>query len=308
VPTNDYPTFNAAIVHELAGMDFAAPKAMFDFTMGGDARKDLPEVFVCPEVTKCEFTPYNSVIIAHLRLQTMASKSAAIANIKEASKAGGQFALDSVGAALGIRVDLRKDLPPYTGIIGQAKGVDMASDIMHYGRWGIVTGVNPKEPTDYDVAAPFNDGFTLDWPATICNIGVKVDEAFIKEHLCGGANQFAFESDPELVVFKIKDKDGNQHPIQTPQLKLHIDGYQELTSQTYKMATAKVPPDCTGKEYRVWYKGSVDDILSAFGDESGNLLNDTAAGGKAMLEAAKVAQLDPLTFLTERCAVYAVAF
>ena len=183
----------------------------------------------------------------------------------------------------------------------------MAPDILQYGKWGIVTGINPKEPTDFDVAAPFNDGWALDTPATMRNIAVSVDEAFIKEHLCGGSNQFAFESDPELDVFKIKDKEGNPQPIQTPQLKLHIDGYQELTSQTYKMATAKVPPDCTGKEYRVWYKGSTDDILAALSEADSDPLGDAEAGGKAVIAAAAAAKLEPLDFLTQRCAVYAIA-
>ena len=308
VPTPDYPIFNAAIVHEIAGMDMPCPKAVLDFIEGGESRSALPEVFCVPTVTKCEFTPYNSVVIAHVKLDFVGSKSAAVAALSDITKTGGIFALDSVGAAVGIRVDLRTQLPPFTGIIGVAKGVDMAPDILKFGRWAVVTGVNPKEPTDYDVSAPFNDGWTLDMPATIRNIGVAVDEAFIKEHLCGGSNQFAFESDPNLQVFKIKNKaDGSETAISAPQLKLHIDGYQELTSQTYKMATAKVPPDCTGKEYRVWYKGATDDIR-----DDTDLL-DPSNGGRAVLAAAAAAttgdgsKMDPLDFLTERCAVYVLA-
>ena len=68
------------------------------------------------------------------------------------------------------------------------------------------------------------------------------------------------------------------------------------------MATAEVPPDCKGKEYRIWYKGSTGDILA-----DTDLLSDTEAGGKAVLAAAGTARLDPLKFLTERCAVYVVA-
>tara|TARA_Y100000389_G_scaffold196668_1_gene229992 strand:+ start:1844 stop:3859 length:2016 start_codon:yes stop_codon:yes gene_type:complete len=307
-PTPDYPTFNAAILHEIAGMDFRTPKMLLDFTMGGEERKVLPEVFCVPEVTKCEFTPYNSVIIAHLRLQWIGSKSAAIASIKDAARNGGVFSLDSMGAAVGIKVDLRTDLAPVTGIIGVAKGVDMAPDLIKYGRWGIVTGINPKEATDYDVAAPFNNGFTIDVPSSIRNIGVLVTEAFIKEHLCGNSDQFAFDSDPDLQVFKIKNKnDGTESAIASPQLKLHINGYQELTSQTYKMKTAKVPPDCNNKEYRVWFKGATDAILEALGEDSGDLLNDTDDGEAAVVKAANEARLDPYTFLIQRCAVYAVA-
>jgi hypothetical protein len=301
-PTPDYPTFNAAIVHEIASMDFPCPAAQMSFLEGGVARDALPEVFCMPTVTKCEFTPYNSVVIAHLKLEWIGSKAAAIANLKQATQAGGVFALDSVGAAVGIKVDLRKDLPPFTGIIGVAKGVDMASDIMHYGRWAIVTGANPKEPTDYDVAAPWNDGFTLDTPATIRNIGILVDEAFIKKNLMGGGTAYAYESDPDVQVFQIKDKEGVPKPISEPKLKLRTDGYQELTSQTYKLDTAEVPPDCKGKEYRVWFKGATSAITA---DTS--LLEDTEAGGAAVMAAAGEVKMAPLKFLLERCAVYAVA-
>lgn len=303
-PTPDYPIYNAAIVHEIASMDTLCPKAMMDFIEGGELRNALPEVFCMPTVTKCEFTPYNSVMIAHLKLDFVGSKSAAIAALTEVQQSGGIFSLDSVGAAVGIKVDLRTQLAPFTGIIGVAKGVDMAPDIIKFGRWAIVTGVNPKEPTDYNVSAPFNDGWTLDMPATIRNIGVMVNEDFIKEHLCGGSNQFAFESNPNLQVFKIKNKaDGSETPISAPQLKLHIEGYQELTSQTYKMATAKVPPDFTGKEYRIWYKGSTDAI-----QKDGDLLHVDHTGCNAVLAAAAACNnMDPIDFLTERCAVYVLA-
>jgi len=305
-PTPDYPSMNAAFVHEIAGMDFRAPKALMDFTMGGAERKALPEVFCVPEVVKCEFTPYNNVVIAHLRLQWMASKSVAIAHIKESK---GQFTLDSVGAAVGIKVDLRTHLPPYTGIVGMAKGIDMAPDILKYGRWAIVTGINPKEPTDYDVAAPFNDGWSLDMKATACNIGIVVDEAFIKEHLCQGMPLFAYRNDEDLQVFKTKNKvTGEETDVPIPNLKLRKNGYQELTSQTYSFDEAEVPPDCTDKEYRVWFKGSADAILEAHGEGTVNLQENTEAGGKAVLAAAKESGLKTLKFLTERCAVYAIAF
>lgn len=303
-PTPEYPTFNAAIVHEISSMDFPAPMAQMAFLEGGADRNALPEVFCMPTVTKVEFTPYNSVVIAHLKLEWIGSKSAAIANMKEAAKAGGLFALDSVGAAVGIKVDLRTHLPPFTGIIGVAKGVDMATDILTYGRWAIVTGINPKEPTDYDVAAPFNDGWTLDMPATIRNIGISVDEAFIREHLMGGARMFGFESDTNVQIFKTKNKaTGEEQVIPDPKLKLRNDGYQELTGQTYKLDTAEVPPDCKpAPEYRVWFNGAT----AAIKDDT-DLLADTEAGGKAVLAAATEAGLPPLKFLTDRCAVYAVA-
>jgi len=303
-PTPDYPTFNAAIVHEIGDMDFIAPKGQMDFLEGGAERNALPEVFCMPTVTKCEFTPYNSVVIAHLKLEWIGSKSAAIANIKEAAKAGGVFALDSVGAAVGIKVDLRTHLPPFTGIIGVAKGVDMAPDILHYGRWAVVTGINPKEPTDYDVAAPFNDGWTVDMPATLRNIGILVDEAFVREHLMGGSRMFGYESDINMQIFKVKNKaTGEEQPIADPKLKLRNDGYQELTGQTYKLDTAEVPPDCQPQpEYRIWFNGST----TAIKDDT-DLLMDTAVGGKAVLAAATEAGLPPLKFLTDRCAVYAVA-
>ena len=165
-----------------------------------------------------------------------------------------------------------------------------------------MTGVNPKEPSDYDVAAPFNDGWTLDMPGTIRNIGVAVDEAFIREHLMGGSRMYGHESDPDLVIFQVKDKEGKPQPVAEPKLKLRTDGYQELTSQTYKLDTAEVPPDCSGKEYRIWFKGATESIKDNI-----DLLSDTAEGATAVLEAAAAAKLAPLKFLTERCAVYALA-
>jgi hypothetical protein len=154
------------------------------------------------------------------------------------------------------------------------------------------------------VAAPFNDGWTVDMPATLRNIGILVDEAFVREHLMGGSRMFGYESDINMQIFKVKNKaTGEEQPIADPKLKLRNDGYQELTGQTYKLDTAEVPPDCQPQpEYRIWFNGST----TAIKDDT-DLLMDTAVGGKAVLAAATEAGLPPLKFLTDRCAVYAVA-
>lgn len=304
-PTPDYPMYSASLYHELTDMEMRSHAMLFGM-YDPAAREQLPETFVVPEVLAVEFTPYMNIMNVRCSLNFVGSKKEANAARKEGHN---DWMVASQGAAIGLKFDMRKDFHNTTGILVAAKANDMAPALVKYGRWAMVAPCYQREPTDTSIAAPWHadNAFVLDMQASLPNVSVVVDEAFIRKHLMGGGTQYAFEPYGEEVDV-LKDKDKKPLHVEPP-LKLKDHGYQEITSQTYKIETAKLPADATDKEYRIWWADAPQVIIDASGDDESGPRTNTESGAKAVIEAAAacVPALDPSLFLTQRCAVYVVA-
>jgi len=323
---SSYPLYNTAVVHEVSSMALPQVQKIVETSVmvTEDKRKIAPPVFAAAHVLKTEFTPKYAVIEAHIRLQFITNPSDAFNNLKAEGEKGDDWCLDSKGTAMGIKIDMRSDLPKYTGIVLQNKAIGIVPDIIKFGRWVTFAPIVPKEASDNSsINTPYRNGFVVDMIPTIQNIGVVVSEAFINEHLCDGKDMYAYDPQCFDAFSKIHEKstDGVERVVSPPALRLERDGYQEITSQTFKIASAITPISYTAKEYRVWFPGAPQKIAEQYDDTSVKYTgqSDTEMGEKMVMDAANASHADQSTpdaldkkgkilpFLTTQCAVYVVA-
>lgn len=291
--TPDRPAFTAPIVHELAGMDLPGMHQMVATLVGlaGDPDK-LPDTFVAPDVVETELQ--GALLFAKLRLTFVGDKTKALAAIK-----AGKDPLINSGrfAALGIKFNMR-DLPASTGVLIAPKASDLCPALLKYGKWSAIAPVTPRETTDEGVACCFVNGYAIDMVPSVQNVGVLVDEAFVKKVLCGGTEQHAYEEDPDAQW--LTDKDGVRLTMPLPNIKSH--GYQEITGSTFKFAQARMPADKPNRKYHVWWADAPSMIL-----DDTELLGDPAKGQDAVAQGAQELGLSLNDFISQRCAIYCVA-
>ena len=290
-PSPEWPTFQANVVHDIVSMDFPQQKLLFGL-FDKSTRDNLPETFCAPQVHSAEVN--GNVLLVKLKLHFVGSKAAAIQSIKNDHV---DPTLDTGAlASVGLKFNMRKEMPEVTGVVHLAKAQDLCPDIFKFGRWSALGGVVPREPLDDALVHPFSSG-NVDMFNTLQNISVLVDEPFIKEYLAGGANQYAYERDPDVAV--ILQADGIS-PVSVLQPSLKKNNYQEITGSTFKFDNAKMPLDRQNKQYRVWFAGVTSSIL-----EDTDLLVDSEKGKALVMEAAVGENL--ADFILARCCVYVLA-
>ena len=299
-PSPDRPLYSASLVHEIESMAYPANKlgnALLDGNTDG-----MPQMFAVPECRDIEFNSTGSLMMVKYALKFVGDKDKALASVR----AGKNPILDSLPtAAIGVKY-LTRDFVACTGVVSETKALRISEALVRYGKYCFTAGVTPREIGDDGVPTPFVGSFAFDMLPTLRNVSVKVDEAFVKQHLADGNSQYVYEHDPTLPT--LKDKEGT--PITAgagPQLRSHH--YQEISGNSFKFASATLPDGKTGKEYRVWWEeapAAIIDALSGMG-EADDPLEAEEAGKKLVMEAAASLSLDLATFMLQRCATYCIA-
>jgi len=292
-PSPEYPTFTGGLVHDLVGMDF--PQHKYIYGLFDKSHRDaVPETFVAPTVHSVEVK--GAMAEVRLKLTFIGSKAAAVDSIKVDKE---DPTLDSgTMAACAFKINMRKDVPINTGVLHAAKAADLIVDLLTYGKWAVMSGVAPRDPSDSSIVAPWGT-WVPNMRRSIAEIAVLVDEAFVIEHLAGGASQYAFEQDPDVSVITAAD---GTTPVTIPELSLKKNGYKEITGATFKFAATKMPIDRPAKQYRVWWAGATSLIL-----DDTDVLADAVAGKKAVEAAAAESSLSVTDFFMQRACVYVVA-
>ena len=288
----DRPAFTASIVHSIASMEFPQHALISDLL---DQEPEGPETFCVPSVNEIEMAGHV-LLLVKCRLTFIGSRTKALACIKE----GRDPTLETgKSAALGVKFNMR-DLPKYTGVLNSAKAFVLCQDVLTYGSWSALVGVTPRDLNDDGVVCPFASGYTIDMPGTLKNIGILVDEDFVKKHLCDGDSNFVYTHDPSTPM--LQDRDGNNLALGDGVAPtLTYTGYQEITGAAYAFKT-KAPANKPVKQYRVWFEGATEQIK-----EDSELLTSSAAGVKAVASAATAVGLDIDDFFKHRAAIYVVA-
>ena len=299
-PSPDRPLYTASLVHELESMAYPANKlanALLDGNTDG-----LPQMFAVPECRDIELNSTNSLMMVKYALKFVGDTTKALAAVRSNKNP----IIDSLPtAAIGVKY-LTRDFVSCTGVVAETKALRISEALVRYGKYCFTAGVTPREIGDDGVPTPFVGSFAFDMLPTLRNISVKVDEAFVKEHLADGNSQYVYEHDPTLPT--LKDKEGTAITAGAgPQLRSHH--YQEISGNSFKFASATLPDGKTDKEYRIWWEDAPNAIMDALGGmgEVSDPLEDEEAGKKLAMEAAAALSLDLPTFLLQRCATYCIA-
>jgi len=302
--TADRPAWTAGILVQGLTPEWPRNQRLWDLIGGpSPARDALPETFCAAEPIETQMQ--GACLNIMLRLTFIGSKAAAIGAIE-----GGKDPCLETGdyAKLGLKWNMRGELPLVTGVLIEPKAVALCRDLALFGTYYAIAGVTPCEPSDTTVACTFPSSYGFDMVASLDSMTVPVSEEWVKQHLALGEGTYTYERDTDATYIKDKDKKTNLHvaPEAMPIIKSHY--YQEITTTNWRFKHAKMPVDAPRQEYRLWYEGVCDSL-----SDDATLSTDSAAA-EALLEAVCgdmqdcKDDTDPLnTFLMRYCVLYCVA-
>ena len=162
--------------------------------------------------------------------------------------------------------------------------------------WAQIFAKNPHED---GIASEFPQIWAIDIPKTLAYASFLVTEAFVKEHLCGGATQYV----PDAV--KLDDKlELPKGVSDMPQF--NESAYQELTYTGWKFSNLSTPKGYQ-REFRVLYQGAVDALRQdpSFAKDSTKAIEHLQTLSVAFAEETN-GENDMGVFLSKNCLVYAV--
>ena len=289
-PSQDKPFFCAPLVQIGKTPYLPQPSIIMDLVEQTN-HTAIPKTFVALDAREVEFN--GAAINLKCGLFFVGDKNAAIKKLD-----AGLNPILSTGkyASAGIRLNMRT----FCGTIGsisKVKAEMAASALLKFGDIATVARLSPKPFNSDGLVCTFPDSFSIGMPVTIPRVSVEVSEKWVQTHLCGGATQFVFESDPETI--KITEKDGRT-AVNVPLPQLKLSGYQAISESGFKFANSKSPLNKPVKKYFVM-TGSTVDFLA----ENGGV--PIEEGEKFIESEASTASLPMDDFLLTLAIVYCVA-
>lgn len=260
-------------------------------------RSQLPEMFACCSVEEPPEKGGQFLLRVKIAIQFVADREMAHKTL--CSGGNPMLVPPRARSVVGMNVSLR-DAAKMTGLLPALKVEDFAIELYQNAEWVAALPVLGRSPNEDGVKTDdfvWAEAHSVNIIGALPFMAVAVSESWIQTNLAGGMPQYVYEKDPTQDL--MKDKDGTDLTVNVQLVK---DGFQEITSSSFKMANAKMPPNTSERKYYVWWKN--------FGatNPKAAIESQKCADGEAAVEAvAKNASLSVYEFLLQRAAVFVVA-
>lgn len=250
-------------------------------------RETLPNYFSTALISNVGFT--GGRVDLEAKLQWVFDKTKAIAAIGE-----GKSPILHTGAAAGMATQMSlRDLAHTLGSMHREKAMFAGKELLPIAEMVIWARLFAKSPAESGLTSEFPQTWAIDVPKTLGYSSFLVSEAWVKEHLCGGASQYVPDA--------IKADDKLELPKNVSEMPSFLEmGYQELTYSGWKLSNLAVVKGYA-REFRVVFEGCVDALR-----QEPTLATDSAKAIERISTLAAASETEIGTFLSQSCLVYAV--